>query len=150
MPALAPAYLLILLLVALALLLAWNIHLERRLHKLLQGKNGASLEDTIIALGQSVRETDEVNEEIQKHLIKMEERLQRSIQQVKTIRFNPFPDQGGNYSFALGLLDEHGDGVVISTLYSRDKTSAFAKPIKNRGSEFELTSEEKQAVSKHV
>ena len=143
--ALDPFYLL---LAAVLILLAWIGYLEWRLRRLLVGKSGASLEDAITALVQSVKETDKVNEAIQQHLIKMEERLQKSLQRVQTVRFNPFPDQGGNHSFALGLLDERGDGVVISTLYSREKTSVYAKPIKNRASEFELTKEEHQAIAK--
>lgn len=142
---LEPIYLLI---VAILFLLAWVGYLEWRLRRLLSGKNGASLEEAIITLAENVKQTDQTNEEIQVHLIRMEERLQKSVQQVKTVRFNPFSDQGGNYSFAISLLDEHGDGAVISTLYSRDKTSVYAKPIKNRQSEYELSAEEKQALVK--
>jgi len=133
---------------AILLLLAWVGYLEWRLKRLLAGKNGASLEEIIVALSENVRRTDNTNEEIQTHLVKMEERLQKSIQQVKTVRFNPFADQGGNYSFAVSLLDEHGNGAVISTLYSRDKTGVYAKPIKNRRSEYELSTEEQAAVAK--
>ncbi len=140
-----PFYLLIGVIV---ILLAWVGYLEWRLKRLLAGKNGASLEEAIVTLAENVSETDQTNEEIQVHLIRMEERLQKSVQQVKTVRFNPFSDQGGNYSFAISLLDEHGDGAVISTLYSRDKTSVYAKPIKNRQSEYELSAEEKQALVK--
>ena len=142
---LEPIYLLI---VAILFLLAWVGYLEWRLKRLLSGKNGASLEEAIVTLAENVSQTDQTNEEIQVHLIRMEERLQKSVQQVKTVRFNPFSDQGGNYSFAISLLDEHGDGAVISTLYSRDKKSVYAKPIKNRQSEYELSAEEKQALVK--
>ena len=46
------------------------------------------------------------------------------------------------------MLNEEGDGVVFSSLYSRDRMSIFAKPVKNNNSEYELTSEEKQALEK--
>lgn len=142
---LEPVYLLI---AAIVFLLIWVAYLEWRLKRLLRGGNGTSLESTIVNLAENVRQTDKTNEEIQNHLIKMEERLQRSIQHVKTVRFNPFADQGGNYSFAISLLDEHGDGVVISTLYSREKTGVYAKPIKHRGSEYELSAEERSSLEK--
>ncbi|MCC6290482.1 DUF4446 family protein [Candidatus Nomurabacteria bacterium] len=132
---------------ACVLLLAWSVYLEWRLRRFTLGKNGNSLEDSFHSLADSVKQTDKVNQEIKEHLIKMEERLQKSVQQVKTVRFNPFAVQGGNYSFATSFLDEHGDGVVISTLYSREKTSVFAKPIKNRASEFELSDEERRAIA---
>lgn len=129
------------------LLLAWSIFLEWRLRRFMLGKNGKSLEDSFSSLAEGVRQTDKTNQEIKEHLIKMEDRLQKSVQQVKTVRFNPFAVQGGNYSFATSFLDEHGDGVVISTLYSREKTSVFAKPVKNRTSEFELSDEERRAIA---
>lgn len=137
-----------LLLLAVLILLAWIAYLEWRLKRFMSGKNGESLENSFADLTESVKQTDRVNEEIQQHLIKMEERLQKSVQHVKTVRFNPFTETGGNHSFATALLDEHGNGAVISTLYSREKTSVFAKPVKNRQSEFELTTEEAQAISK--
>lgn len=137
-----------LLLAASLILLAWVAYLEWRLKRLLRGRSASSLEEVIVTLGENVKQTDKINEEIQQHLIKMEERLRRSIQHVKTVRFNPFADQGGNHSFATALLDEHGNGTVISTLYSRDKTSVYAKPVQNRTSEFELSTEERQAIAK--
>ena len=75
-------------------------------------------------------------------------KLRKSIRGLETIRFNPFPDQGSNQSFAIGMLNEDGDGVVISSLYSRDRMSVFAKPVKNNKSEYELSTEEKEALAK--
>ena len=75
-------------------------------------------------------------------------KLRKSIRGLETIRFNPFPDQGSNQSFAIGMLNEEGDGVVLSSLYSRDRMSVFAKPIKNSKSEYELSAEEKNALQK--
>lgn len=46
------------------------------------------------------------------------------------------------------MLNEDGDGVVISSLYSRERMSIFAKPIKNGKSEYELTDEEKKSLAK--
>ena len=46
------------------------------------------------------------------------------------------------------MLNEDGDGVVLSSLYSRERMSIFAKPILNRKSVYELTSEEKEALEK--
>jgi hypothetical protein len=75
-------------------------------------------------------------------------KLRKSIRGLETIRFNPFPDQGSNQSFAIGALNEDGDGVVISSLYSRERMSVFAKPIKNNKSEYELTDEEREVLEK--
>ena len=69
------------------------------------------------------------------------------IQRVGLLRFNPFDDTGGNQSFALSLLDDHGDGVVISSLHSRETTRIYGKPVKGFAEGgFEFSTEEKQAI----
>lgn len=71
-----------------------------------------------------------------------------SIQKVGVIRFNPFKEIGGNQSFSVALLDGHNDGIVITSLYSRDGNRVFAKPIKKGKSKYLLSKEEKKAIEK--
>ena len=85
---------------------------------------------------------------MQKNITTLNEKLRKSIRGLETVRFNPFADQGSNQSFAIGMLNEEGDGVVLSSLYSRERMSVFAKPIKNNKSEYELTAEEKEALKR--
>ncbi len=69
------------------------------------------------------------------------------IQRVGLIRCNPFDETGGNQSFALSLLNDHGDGVVISSLHSRETTRIYGKPVKNfEEAGFEFSVEEAQAI----
>ncbi|MCU0660261.1 MAG: DUF4446 family protein [Candidatus Pacebacteria bacterium] len=129
-------------------LLFWVIRTELRLKKLLSGKDAASLEKIITDLVKSSAQLQKNDQHIEKQITHIESRLRRSIQGIETIRFNPFRDSGGNHSFATALISENGDGVVISSLYARDRVNVFAKPIKQHTSEFELTIEEKEALSR--
>ena len=126
----------------------WVGQLHGKLKRLSAGKNGQSLEGVLAEFIRKVQETDQTNEEIKRYLAVMDARLRRSVQHVKTLRFNPFrgEGQGSNQSFATAFLDEQGNGVVFSSLYSRDKVSVYAKPIVERQSEFELTDEESAAL----
>lgn len=134
--------------VVIVLLVAWIFILEQRIKKLVSGKNGASLEDTITANQQSLEELSKFRKNIEEELARLNGRMKKKIHGAKTLRFNPFHGRGtgGNQSFATALLDEDGDGVVLSTLYSREKVSVFAKPVVNRTSEFELTDEEREVL----
>jgi hypothetical protein len=58
------------------------------------------------------------------------------------------PRDGGNQSFSTSFVNENGDGVVISSMYSRDRISIFAKPINKFKSQFETTEEEKQVIER--
>ncbi len=69
------------------------------------------------------------------------------IQKIGFVRFNPFPQTGGDQSFCLSLLDENNNGFVISSLHSRDLTRLYAKTIKGGKAEgYQLSKEEKKAI----
>ena len=130
--------------------LLWNIRLEIKLRRLLSGKNAKSLEDVIVHIKEGHDDLHAFRKELEIYLEDVEERLLRSIQGVNTLRFNPFKGTGtgGNQSFSTTFLNESGNGVVLSTLYARDRMSFFSKPIVNFSSTHELTSEEKEVIEK--
>lgn len=61
-------------------------------------------------------------------------------------RFNPFKDTGGNQSFILCLTDAEGNGVVISSLHSRENTRVYAKPLTRGQSPEQTLSKEEMTV----
>ena len=71
----------------------------------------------------------------------------KGLQNIGVVRFNPFKDVGGDQSFAIALLDSLGNGLTISSLYSREGTRIYAKPIKDSTSPYQLSGEEKEAVA---
>jgi hypothetical protein len=73
-------------------------------------------------------------------------RSETSIQHIGLVRFNPFEDTGSDQSFAIALLDERRDGVVISSLHGRNNTRVFAKPVAGGTSSHTLSDEEAQAI----
>jgi len=133
---------------AILVIVMWMISTEQRLKRFFKGKTGKNLEDTIIALEENIYKLKKAEENIEKNIETIEAKLKKSIRGLETIRFNPFPDQGSNQSFAIGMLNEEGDGLVLSSLYSRERMSVFAKPIKNKKSEYELSEEEKEVLKK--
>jgi hypothetical protein len=126
----------------------WTYKTEIRLKKFFMGKKAKDLEDTIVILEEDISKLKKAKESAEKEISTINTKLKKSIRGLETIRFNPFADQGSNQSFAIGMLNEDGDGVVFSSLYSRERMSVFAKPIKNGKSEYELTAEEKEALKK--
>lgn len=131
------------------ILLIWIILLEMRLRKVLKGKNGADLEDIINDLHKSVGALHAGHTHSTKSIEHLQGRVEKSIQGVNTIRFNPFQGegQGGNHSFATAFVSGEGNGVIISSIYSRGQVRTFAKPIKNFDSEHELSQEEAKVLN---
>lgn len=71
-----------------------------------------------------------------------------SVQKLGIVRFNPFSEVGGDQSFSIALLDGNDNGIVITSLYSREGNRVFAKPIKKGKSEYSLSEEETKAIQR--
>lgn len=143
-----PIYVTYGLILVVVILIGLIIRLEIKIKKLLVGKNAKSLEDSIVGSLENLKKLNDFQKEVISHFVNIEKRLKRSIQAVETIRFNPFKGtgDGGNQSFSTSFISENGKGVVISSLYSRDRVSVFSKPLDKFESTFDLTEEEKEVV----
>lgn len=130
-----------------ALLLLWVIYLEWRLYKVFRGKKAKDLENVFVDFGQAVDRLINKAAETDQTLAQIGKRLMQDISKCHTTRFNPFKEQGGNQSFSTCLINDEGDGVVISSLYSRDKVSVYAKPLNHFRSDYELTAEEIETIT---
>ena len=138
-----------LLAVVLVLLLVQSIRLSRaarRYRRLVGDGSGGTLANV---LEEHVGRVNAVGDQLD-HLRTLQDLLERrsrgSIQHVGLVRFNPFEDTGSDQSFALALLDERRDGVVISSLHGRSNTRLFAKPVSGGESAHTLSDEELQAI----
>jgi len=70
-----------------------------------------------------------------------------AIQKFHLVRYDAFEDMGGRLSFSAALLDDHGDGVVLTSINGRSETRTYAKPIRNYSSDHNLTEEEGEAIA---
>jgi len=140
---------LVIILVALGAFLFWqNRLISRRLNAFFQGRKARDLEEI---LAQQIKRQMKSEKEI-KELFKSSRDLWKialkSVQKIGIVRFNPFKDTGGDQSFAIALLDNSDSGLVISSLYSREGTRIYSKPIEKGKSKYQLSDEEKMAIEK--
>ena len=102
-------------------------------------------------LREALSQLKELKENLKKisgELEKLKKENVFNIQKVGIIRFSPFKEVGGDQSFSIALLNGNNDGVVISSLYTREDSRVYGKPIKSGASEYLLSEEEKQAIEK--
>lgn len=131
-------------------LIIWGFYTEHRFKKFFAGTNAKNLEEVMISLDKQMSELKDMQIKINKHLSIVDKRLDQGVRNIETIRFNPFGDAGSNQSFAMSFLNDEGNGVILSSLYARDRMSIFAKPIKNGKSDFDLSNEEKEVLNKTI
>lgn len=133
--------------VALALTSRRLRRMERRYQRLVEGASGERLEEILLEHIESVRAGQQEIERLSAASRAQGDAVSRAIQHVGLVRFNPFDDTGGNYSFALALADDRGAGVLLCSLHGRGSTRLYAKPIVDWASPVTLSEEEQQAVS---
>jgi hypothetical protein len=122
------------------------IRMEVRFKRFLKGGSGKDLESYIAWLGKMYKSLDTKHAEMLDSLTIVDNKLKKSVRGVHMLRFNPFQEAGSNQSFAIALVDENGDGLILSSLYSRERMSIFAKPIVKLESVHELSDEETHAL----
>jgi hypothetical protein len=114
---------------------------------LMMGTSGGNLESMLNEHIAQVRETANRVESVDQLAHRLEKAAYFSLQHLGVVRYNPFSGTGGDQSFAIALVDGHGNGVVLSSLHARDLTRVYAKPLQKWESTYSLTDEEKQAIA---
>lgn len=129
-------------------LFVWLIFLQIRLSKVFIGSTGHSLEGVIRELVKQTGDLETFAEQTAKTLHTHDARIKKSIGSPRVLRFDAFhgTGEGGKQSFATALVSEDGDGMVLSSMYARDKMRLYAKPVSKFSSEYELTEEEQSVL----
>ena len=113
---------------------------------LVSDSKGVSLQQLLNSHLGKVVEIGARMEELTKLHESLEARSRGSLQHIGMVRFNPFEDTGSDQSFAIALLDDRRDGIVLSSLHGRGQTRVFAKPVEGGESKHALSDEEAHAI----
>jgi len=95
-------------------------------------------------------ELKEKFESVSKELQEMKKQNKMSIQKVGIIRYNPFSNTGSDLSFSIALLNGKNNGIVITSLYSREGNRVYGKAVESGKSEYSLSKEEEKAIKKAI
>jgi hypothetical protein len=121
-------------------------NLRRRVDQLTGGVGEGTLEDVLVQHLESVHDMGHDVDELIARTAFLESSARHHFARQGLVRFNPFPDTGGNQSFVLALLDESDDGVIISSLHSRTGTRIYAKGVVGGKADTTLSAEEEEAI----
>lgn len=77
----------------------------------------------------------------------LEKLVRHELVKIGFLRFNAFSDVGSDLSFALALLNEEGDGVVLTSIYSREDTRTYGKTVRRFVPAQGASKEEQTAIS---
>ncbi len=122
--------------------------LRKRIDRFMgSAENNGHIESMLVEYLGKVDDVSRQHNGLLKKVDTLQHRLQFCVQKVGMVRYNPFEDMGGDLCFALALLDQQDNGVVINTIYSREGSYTYAKKLTGGNSEkHKLSVEERQCV----
>lgn len=120
--------------------------LRKKYIRLMTGKKKLDLEQTLYQYMEQVEMAIQQQNNLSQSVGSLERRITNKLGTAGVIRFNAFGNTGSDLSYAVALLDSDGTGVVLSSIYGREESRTYAKPIDRGNSNYLLTDEEKQAI----
>lgn len=73
--------------------------------------------------------------------------ISQALRHVAVVRYDAFGDMGGRLSFSAAIVDDTGDGLVMSSIHGRGESRTYAKGVVGGDADATLTPEERQALA---
>ena len=131
-----------------ALIVGFRLRKVRREYSVLLGDKGE--QDVVSAAGRAVQQVDGFSKRLDELYSRHEgvtTAARRALQRFGIVRYDAFEEMGGRLSFSLALLDDHGDGLVLTSINGRTEARTYVKPIVALNSEHNLSDEEREAMA---
>ncbi|MCW5935441.1 MAG: DUF4446 family protein [Fimbriimonadia bacterium] len=138
-----------------ALMLLWSLvftlrwgRFQRQWRQLMQGAESHTLETMLYENLRRLSQLEEIIKRQGSHLEQLQTQADGCLQKFGALRFDAFEDVGGQQSFAVALLNQHSDGLVLSGIHSRQEMRVYAKSLNQAQAEVGLSEEEKTAIQR--
>lgn len=120
----------------------------RRSLLMLQGrKDGQSMLEVLANYTSRIDSFEKVLRRQNKRQEELFAMLGNSARNLGVVRYDAFDDMGGRMSFSAAFLDDHGNGLVITSINARAESRAYAKAIRGGTSDHNLSTEEQAAIA---
>lgn len=73
--------------------------------------------------------------------------LNAALRHVSVVRFDAFGDMGGRLSFSAAILDDNGDGVLLTSIHGHTESRMYMKTVTQRKADGRVSPEELEAIA---
>ncbi len=120
--------------------------LRRNIAILRRGADGSSLMEKVASQALQIEELFRLLGEQAAQKDYLTDVLAGAVQRVAVVRYDAFEDMGGKLSYSIAMLDESGDGVILTSIYGRNENRTYAKAVRGGKSTHVLSMEENEAL----
>ena len=144
--------LLLIIMVIMFVILLVMIHqmnvISRKYTAFMQGRDGEALEKMIHTRLKEIDQLKQVSRKLINEQRSMQTILSGCVSKYALVKYDAFEEMAGKLSYAVALLDNNGNGIVLNSIHSREGCFTYAKEIVRGESYIPLSEEEKQALSR--
>ena len=146
----ALSLLVIILLVMVSINMSAINKIETRYRRLTRGIENSNLQQVVEVYMDKIDGTKNDIEEIKLRTKELDDKFIKCLQKTAVMRYKAFDDVGSDLSFSLAMLDNDNDGVIITSIYGRNESTTYAKPIDKGISRYDLSDEENEVLEKAI
>ncbi len=140
-----------LLALVIAVLLAFRTNRMKTQYSVLSAADGrASFVEIVARKAQEVEGLREDVARLADELRSTQRELQMAVRHIGVVRYDAFGDMGGRMSFSAALIDDHGNGFVLTSVHARSESRSYIKQLRGGMAEVNLSPEESAAVADAV
>ena len=98
-------------------------------HDGILGGGTSKATDRLAALERDAAEASAARDAAVRRIEALEKIGRNEVPRIGFVRYNSFSDVGSDLSYTLALLNRDGDGVVLTSIYSREDTRTYGKAV---------------------
>ncbi len=119
-----------------------------QVHDELLGGAAGGAADRLAALAAAQADGSKTLAQMSARLDGLEALAATDVSRIGFVRYNALDDTGSDLSYALAVLNREGDGVVLSSIYSRSDTRTYGKAVARFKPAVAASEEELQAIER--
>jgi len=120
--------------------------LQKKYNHMIKGSEKRNLSELFDEYFDRIDDLKKMKDDLQSEIDDAKSLAAAGLHHIGIVRYSAYPDVGGDLSFSVALLDGDYSGILITSIFGRDESRTYAKPIIRAESTYKLTSEEQEAI----
>ncbi len=120
--------------------------LQKKYNLLLKGSDKKNIGELFDQYFENIDQLQTVKEDLQGEIEEVKALAAAGLHHIGIVRYSAYDDVGGDLSFSVALLDGDYSGFLITSIFGRDESRTYAKPITRGESNYKLTHEEQESI----
>lgn len=121
--------------------------LNKRISRFTTGNDAASLEEIMAKRFSEIRQIVKNEKEQNRNIEIVNDKFLTTFCKIGLVKYDAFKETSGKLSFSLALLTENHDGIIITSMHSREGCFTYCKEVTNEESYYILSEEERLALN---